>query len=74
MSQYIIHIKNEQQGEALLEYLKSLTFVEVEAFVADAKTEAIERAKSFLKQLPEQPQRQSAINKAIKELRQEHDY
>lgn len=74
MSQYLIDIKNEQQAESLIQYLKTLSFIEVKSVLDDSQTEAIMRAKAFLKNLPEQPHKQSDINKAIKGLRKKHGY
>lgn len=74
MSQYIIDIKNEQQAEGLIKYLKTLPFVELKSVIPDRKAEAIARAKSFLEGLPDQPQKQSDVNKAVKTIRKKHGY
>jgi len=72
MTQYLLHIKNSKQADALIQYLSSLDFVEIS--VVNAKADAVAKATSFLRSLPNQTSRQSDINKAVKSIRKKHGY
>jgi hypothetical protein len=74
MSQYILSIKNSKQAEALIQYLQSLEFVELSAVKTDAKAKAATKAAAFLESLPNQPSKQSAVNKAVKSIRKKYGY
>ena len=72
MSQYIIETTDNKQSKALIQYLKSLDFVELKP-VNEYKTKAITEAKSFLNGLPNQTHNQNDLNKAIKAIRKKYE-
>lgn len=74
MSQYVIDIKNDQQADALIRYLKSLDFIELKAIKPDRKKLAADDAKSFLTGLPNQKGKQSDVSRAVKTIRKKHGY
>lgn len=74
MSQYVIDIKESKQADALIQYLKSLDFVEVKPVKQDRKIQAATAAKAFLKGLPNQSTKQSEVNQAVKSVRRKHGY
>jgi hypothetical protein len=65
MSQYVIDIKDEKQAASLLEYLRTLSFLEIKTAMSEEKSSAIERAKAMLKRLPDVPYTQDEVNQAI---------
>ena len=73
MSQYIIETTNDKQSKALIQYLKSLDFVELKP-INERKTKAIAEAKSFLNGLPNQSHNQNDLNKAIKTIRKKYEF
>ena len=73
MSQYIIETTNDKQSKALIQYLKSLDFVELKP-INERKTKAIAEAKSFLNGLPNQTHNQNDLNKAIKAVRKKYEF
>ena len=73
MSQYIIETTNDKQSKALIQYLKSLDFVELKP-INERKTKAIAEAKSFLNGLPNQSHNQNDLNKAIKAVRKKYEF
>ena len=73
MSQYIIETTNDKQSKALIQYLKSLDFVELKP-INERKTKAIAEAKLFLNGLPNQSHNQNDLNKAIKTIRKKYEF
>jgi hypothetical protein len=75
MTQITLTIKENKQAEALLRYLESLDFVKVERKITprSPKPKAIKAAqgmREFLETLPNKSAKQSAINKAVHEIRE----
>ncbi len=52
MSQYILTARNEEKADALIQFLLSLDYIEIQP-LDEQKQRAIETAKDFLSQLPE---------------------
>jgi outer membrane protein assembly factor BamD (BamD/ComL family) len=74
MSEYNLKIKKNRNAEALLSYLRSLDYVEIQekAFQkSKMMKEAAQNLKGFLQGLPEMPYAQSDVNEVIKEIRSE---
>ena len=78
MSQYVLSIKNDEEADALLRYLQSLDFVDVEPLTETdtllRKKQAAIEAVAFLNSLPNQAARQSDVNKAVKSIRNAYRY
>ena len=72
MSEYVLRIDDEPQAEALLTYLRSLEFIHLipKQTSTQAKKEAIDGMKSFLKALPNRDEyTQEEVNQALNEMR-----
>jgi len=74
MSQYIITTHNPEKSEALIQYLRTLDFIEVEPVSPEDRRETALAFQKFLEALPERPSPQSSVNKAIKGYRKERGY
>lgn len=74
MSQYLITTQDQQKAEALIQFLRSLDFIKVEAVVMEDRLKAAAETREFLKSLPERPYRQSDVNKAVKSIRKSEGY
>lgn len=70
MREYILRIEGGHQGEALLTYLRSLAYVQVEPQDTAARAEAAAGMRQFLATLPEHPHTQEDVNQALEDLRQ----
>jgi len=76
MNRYIIETKDVKEAAALIRYLKSLDFVDLKPVKAQEATllSASSKMKSLLLGLPDQPNKQSDVNKAVKSIRKKHGY